>query len=104
MYTIELSARLNGVQGDVVIKENTSRGSRQTHFFSSKLWPDYLCHTQNTYNEAKEVPEREGLAYWGIVFLGHSSPVVACMPPQTRKGRSPAAEQLFAMQNIHYTV
>ena len=34
-------------------------------------------------------------------FWGHSSLVVACTPPQRRKGRYLVAEQLFGMWNIH---
>ena len=34
-------------------------------------------------------------------FRGHSSPVIACMPPQARKGGCPVAEQSFDMWNIH---
>ena len=33
-------------------------------------------------------------------FLGHSSPVVARTPPQTRKGRCSVAEKSFGMYNI----
>ena len=44
--------------------------------------------------------EQDRLAYWGIISWPHSSPDAAHTPPQTRKGRSPVAEQLFGMYNI----
>lgn len=60
------SAGLND-QVDQATGENGNQISTYTQSF--KVWPDYTCHAQHMYTEAKEVLGRECLAYWRTVSL-----------------------------------
>ena len=88
---------------------NTSHPLPHTFSSCSVAW---LCGTpEKKQTEATEVVKQERLAYWWTMAVAHSrssytAPVVACMPPQTRKGTCSGAEQLFGMYNIciHHTV
>ena len=62
------------------------------------VWPDYTVRATPRIIELKSTTKHTKRP-WNH-FCGHSSPVVAHTPPQTRKGRCPVAEQLFGMNNI----
>ena len=89
-----------GLQGQVN-RENWSRASAysQLHAFSipGEAW--HTCHTPNTQNKPQKSTNEHTRRLWRQ-FWGTSSPVIACTPPQPRKGRCRVAEQSFGMYNI----
>ena len=60
-----------------------------------------MCATPGICKWKPKKSMNTSVLYIGELFLSHSSPVVLCTLPQTRKGRDPVVEQSFGRHNIH---